>query len=89
MFLSVCVTVALGRRLVPWTIIELQHTEDRTFQYLFSEVKAGRFDCVQVVDELKHATLMQVLGGSGREEKLMVTSANQSVLMFAKRLGTM
>ena len=37
MFLSMCVTVALGRRLVSWTIIaELQHMEDKSLQLLFS-----------------------------------------------------
>ena len=33
MFLSVCVAVSLGKRLVPWTIVDLQ-SEDRTFQTL-------------------------------------------------------
>ena len=47
--MRVSVTESLGRRLlVPWTIVE--QTEDRTFQSLFSEMKAGKFDCVQVVD---------------------------------------
>jgi len=41
MFLSVCVAVSL-RRLVPWTIVDLP-SEDRTFQTLFTEMKAGRF----------------------------------------------
>ena len=50
MFLSVCVAVSLGRRLVPWTIVDLQ-SEDRTFQTLFTQMKAGRFQCVQVGDE--------------------------------------
>ena len=57
MFVSLCVTVSLGRRLVPWTIVDLQG-EDRTFQSLFTEMKAGKFDCVEVTDELKRATLV-------------------------------
>jgi len=76
MFLSVCVALSLGRRLVPWTKIDPQR-EDRTFRTLFSEVIAGKFDCVEVNDELKRATLSQVLIGSDKD-KLMVTSASQS-----------
>ena len=59
MFLSLCVTVSLGRRLVQWTIIDIQR-EDRTFETLFNEVKAGKFEIVKVIDELKRATLLQV-----------------------------
>ena len=85
MFLSVCVTVSLGRRLVPWTIVDLQR-EDRTFRTLFSEVVAGKFDCVEVNDELKRATLSQVLIGSDKD-KLMVTSASQSVFNVCEEFG--
>ena len=54
MYLSLCVTVSLGRRLVQWTIIDIQG-EDRTFHTLFNEVKAGKFECIEVIDELKRA----------------------------------
>ena len=76
-FLSLCVTVSLGRRLVQWTIIDIQR-EDRTFQTLFNEVKARKLEIVAVIDELKQATLLQVLVGS-ENEKLIVTSAMQLV----------
>ena len=60
--------------------------EDRTFQTLFSEVKAGKFDCIEVIDELKRATLLQVLVGRDRD-KLMVTSAGQSVCGICEEFG--
>ena len=53
-------SASLGRRVVPWTIIDVQR-EDRTFQTLFTEAMAGKFDCVEVNDELKRANLLQVL----------------------------
>ena len=52
--------------------------EDKTFQTLFTEIKAGKFDCVEVIDELKQATLTQTLVGSDKE-KLMFTSVSQSL----------
>ena len=85
MFVSLCVTVSLGRRLVPWTVVDLQR-EDRTFQTLFTEIKAGKFDCVEVTDELKRATLTQVLVGSDKE-KLMITSVSQSVCSVCEEFG--
>ena len=74
MYLSPCATVSLGRRLVQWTIIDIQE-EDRRFHTLFNEVKAGKFECIEVIDELKRASLLQVLVGSCND-KLMITSAN-------------
>ena len=67
-------TVSLGRRHVPWTIVDLQR-EDRT---LFTEIKVGKFDCVEVAHELKRATFTQALVGSDKE-KPMITSVSQSV----------
>ena len=74
MYLSLCVKVSLGRRLVQWAIIDIQG-EDRTFHTLLNEVKAGKFECIEVIDELKRASLLQVLVGSCND-KLMVTSTN-------------
>ena len=51
MFVSLSVAVALGRRLAQWTIVDLQ-SEDRTFQALFNEIKAGKFDSIEVGDEI-------------------------------------
>ena len=85
MFLSTCVTVSLGRKLVQWTIIDIER-EDRTFHTLFMEVKAGKFDCIQVIDDLKHATLLQVLVGKDKDN-LMVTSARQSVSSVCEEFG--
>ena len=59
MFLSVSVAVTLGRRLVQWTIIDIQHS-DRSFLDLFNELKAGRFDCIEVIDEMAQANLQHV-----------------------------
>ena len=86
MFLSTCVTVSLGRKLVQWTIIDIER-EDRTFHTLFMEVKAGKFDCIQVIDDLKHATLLQVLVGKDKDN-LMVTSARQSVSSVCEEFGS-
>ena len=85
MYLSICVSVALGRRLVQWTIIDIQG-EDRTFLGLFRQVKAGKFKCIEMTDELKRATLSQVMVGSDKD-KLMVTSANQSVSGICEVFG--
>ena len=85
MFLSVCVAVSLGRRLVPWTIVDLQ-SEDRTFQTLFTQMKAGRFQCVQVGDELKRATVSQVMVGKDKDQ-LMIASATQSVFSICEEFG--
>ena len=85
MFLSVCVSVSLGRRLVPWMIVDIQR-EDRTFGALFTELKAGKFDCIEVVDELKRATLLQVLVGKNNDT-LMVTSVSQSVFNICEEFG--
>ena len=85
MFLSICVSVSLGRRVIPWTIIDVQR-EDRTFRTLFTEAKAGKFDCVEVHEELKRATLLQVLVGKDKD-KLMVTSATQSVFNICEEFG--
>ena len=74
MFVSLSVAVALGRRLAQWTIVDLQ-SEDRTFQALFNEIKAGKFDSIEVGDELKRAMLLRVLVGSDKD-KLMVTSGS-------------
>ena len=41
-------------------------------------VIAGKFDCVEVNDELKRARLSVVLVGSDKD-KLMVTTVSQSV----------
>ena len=53
-------------------------SEDRTFQTLFTEMKAGHFQCVEVGDELKCATITQVLVGKDKDQ-LMISSATQSV----------
>ena len=50
------------------------------------EVKAGKFDCIQVIDDLKHATLLQVLVGKDKDN-LMVTSARQSVSSVCEEFG--
>ena len=52
--------------------------EDRTFRTLFTELKAGKFDCNEVIDELKCTTLLQVLVGKDKDT-LTVTSGSQSV----------
>ena len=49
-------------------------------------MKAGKFDCVEVTDELKHATLVQALTGSDKD-KLMVTSVSQSVFNVCEEFG--
>ena len=48
MFVSLSVVVALGRRLSQWTIVDFQ-SEDRTFQALFNEIKAGKFDSIEII----------------------------------------
>ena len=65
----------------------IEHAEDKTFRALFFELKAGKFECVEVVDELKRATLLQVLVGNVREEKLMITSETQSVFYVCDEFG--
>ena len=55
MFLSLCVIVSLGRKLVAQLIIIDVQSENRTFQILFNEVKTGMFKCINVIDELKRA----------------------------------
>ena len=68
-----------------WTIIDLQR-EFKMFQTLSSEVIAGKFDSVEVNNELKCATLSQVLVGSDKD-KLMVTSASQSFFNICEEVG--
>jgi hypothetical protein len=80
MFLSVGVTVTLGRRLVQWTIIDIQHN-DRSFLDLFNEIKAGKFDCIEVIDDLARATCTMFL-----LEKTMVISAITLFVAFVKSL---
>ena len=75
----------LGRRVIPWTIIDIQR-EDRIFRTLFTEPKAGKFDCIEVVDELKRAILLQVLVGKDKN-MLMVTSVSQSVFNVCEEFG--
>ena len=85
MFLSVSVAVTLGRRLVQWTIIDIQHN-DRSFLDLFNEVKAGKFDCIKVIDQLAQATLQHVFVGKDKD-KTMMTSAHHSVFSICKEFG--
>ena len=56
------------------------------FRTLFNEMKAGKFDCVEVTDELKCATLIQALVGSDKE-KLMITTVSQSVCSICEEFG--
>ena len=52
MFLSVCVAISLKRKLIlPRTIIDTQ-SEDQMFKTLSTELNTGKFDYVQVVDEV-------------------------------------
>ena len=51
-----------------------------------TKIKAGKFDCVEVTDELKRATLTQALVGSDKE-KLMITSVSQSVCCVCGEFG--
>ena len=85
MYLSMCVLVALGRRLVQWTIIDIQG-QDSTFLRLFNQVRAGKFECVEMTDELKRAAVSQVMVGSDKD-KLMVTDANQSLSGICEEFG--
>ena len=85
MFLSVSVAVTLGRRLVQWTIIDIQHN-DRSFLDLFNEMKAGKFDCIEVIDELAQATLQHVFVGKDKD-KTMMTSAHHSVFSICEEFG--
>ena len=41
MYISVFVSVDKGKILVPWTIVNLDDTQDRTFEELFGKVKVG------------------------------------------------
>lgn len=84
MNITVSVKIVLGRRLVPWSIIEL--AEDKTFASVFNEVKAGKYDFIAVCEELKRASVKQVLVGSTREN-LMVVSEKQSVLTVCQDFG--
>ena len=59
MYLSMCVSVALGRWLVQWTIIDIQG-QNSTFLGLFNQVKAGKFECVEMTDELKRASVTSI-----------------------------
>ena len=67
MFLSVCVIVLLGRRLVSWTIVQLVswtivqlvfwtivqlEVEDRTFEALFNAIKSWKYDCTKVFSDV-------------------------------------
>ena len=85
MFLSVSVAVTLGKRLVQWTIIDIQHN-GRSFLDLFNEVKAGKFDCIEVIDELAQATLRHVFVGKDND-KTMMTSAHHSVFSICEEFG--
>ena len=89
-------TVSLGRRLVQWTIIDIQR-KDMTFQTLFSKVKTGKFDCIEVIDELKRATLLQVLVGRDRDKLLwslvqasrfVVYARNEKLVMRRRHLSS-
>lgn len=51
-----------------------------------TKIKAGKFDCVEVTDELKRATLTQALVGSDKE-KLMIMSVSQSVCSVCEEFG--
>ena len=85
MFLSVCVAVSLGRRLVSWTIIEIVG-EDKTFETLFNEIKAGKFDCINIDDDLRRARLLKTLVGPDKDN-LMTTSSTQSVMAICEGFG--
>ena len=41
MYISVFVSVDKGKILVPWTIVNLDDTQDCTFEELFGKVKVG------------------------------------------------
>ena len=49
-------------------------------------MKAGKFDCIKVIDDLKCATLVQALVGSDKE-KLMIMSVSQFVCSICKEFG--
>ena len=49
-------------------------------------MKAGRFQCVQVGDELKLVTISQVLVGKDKDH-LMIISATQSVFNVCEEFG--
>ncbi len=85
MFITISIKILLGKRIVPWTIVDLL-TEDRTFSAVFSEVKAGKHDSIPVCDELKRATIKQVLVGH-TIDKLVVVSENQSVFTICQAFG--
>ena len=85
MFLSVSVAVTLGKRLVQWTIIDIQHN-DRSFLDLFNEVKAGKFDCIEVIDKLAQATLHHMFVGKDKD-KTMMTSAHHSAFSMCEEFG--
>jgi len=57
MYISVQVTVILGRVLVLWTILDF-HEENETFSDLFSSIKAGKYN-IDVSEELKGARLVK------------------------------
>ena len=63
MFISVCVVLSMGRRLVSWTIAQLKG-EDRTFEALYNEIKAGKYDCIKVCDGLIQVCLLKTLVGA-------------------------
>lgn len=87
MFIRISTKILLGKRIVPWTIVDLL-TEDRTFSTVFSEVKAGKYDSIpdSVCDELKSATIKQVLVGSN-VDNLMVVGEKQSVFTICQEFG--
>ncbi len=86
MFITISIKILLGKRIVPWTIVDLL-TEDRTFSAVFSEVKAGKHDSIPVCDELKRATIKHVLVAGHTVDKLVVVSENQSVFTICQEFG--
>ena len=85
MLITVGIKILLGRRIVPWTIIDML-TEDRIFSAVFSEAKACKYDTIAVCDELKRATIKQVMVGC-TIDKLMVVSEKLSVLTICQEFG--
>ena len=57
MYISVQVTIVLGRVIVSWTIVDF-HEENVTFSEFFSCIKAGQYH-IEVTEELKRARLLK------------------------------
>ena len=84
MYISVQVTIVLGRVIVPWTIVDF-HEENVTFSEFFSCIKAGQYH-IEVTEELKRARLLKTFVGN-KVDALIVSGIDQCVIPVCSQFG--